>query len=80
MWVKRFDTKGSEFKYEVYPAYSEELIQDGGVSTTIFTIVRYWKDNNGEWKRCSARSSAYIGLETLMRDFVLIDSPVDKKL
>lgn len=80
MWVKRLDSIDSEFRYEVYSAYSDELIQVGGKPTTLFTIVRYFKNDKGEWERCKFHASACITIEALMNDFILIDSPIHKEL
>ena len=80
MWVKRLSDNRTvdEIKYEVHTCYSSSLIQTGGDRTVLFSIYRYYKDNNGEWQLCG--DSSHITLETLMSDFVLIDSPIEKEL
>ena len=80
MWVKRLSDNRAvdEVKYEVHTRYSSSLIQTGGDRTVLFSIYRYYKDNNGEWQLCG--DSSHITLETLMSDFVLIDSPIEKEL
>lgn len=80
MWVKRLSDNRAvdEIKYEVHTRYSSNLIQTGGDRTVLFSIYRYYKDNNGEWQLCG--DSSHITLETLMSDFVLIDSPIEKEL
>ena len=81
MWVKRLsDTSriADEIKYEVCTRYSSHLVYTGGDRETLLTIQRYYKDNDGNWQFYG--DTGHVTVETLMSDFVLIDSPVEKEI
>lgn len=80
MWLRRIDSDGLEFRYELETYDSQSLMLPDGGQTQIFLVYKYYKDNNGEFQRCSHNSKVYVTIETLLSSFILIDSPIDEKL
>lgn len=65
-----------EIKYLLYDECSQSL-QTGDEFTTVYTLQRYWKTNEGEWKPCVG-GTTLVTLETLLSNYVLIDSKLEK--
>lgn len=80
MWLRRINSDGNEFRYELETFYSVPLMLDDGSNTTCFVLYKYWKDNNGEFKLCRSNEKVFVTIETLLSEFVQIDSHVDKEL
>lgn len=80
IWLRNKD--GGSFreqKFKLAGWYSEKLWQDNGDFEPLFGIVRYYKNNKGEWER-SEGGYYYITLSTLLTDFIVIDNIFDQEL
>ena len=80
MWLRRINDSGVEFRYELETFYTAPLMLDDGGQTQCFVVYKYWKDNNGEFKLCRSNEKVYVTIETLLSQFVKIDSPVDNTI
>ena len=80
MWLRRINDNGKEFRYELETFYSASLMLDDCSQTQMFVLYKYWKDNNGEFQLCKSNEKTYVTIETLLSQFVAIDSKVDKQI
>ena len=80
MWLRRIDTDGSEFRYELEDFYTAPLMTGKGQYTQMFVVYCYYKNNDGEFKLCKYNEKVYVTIETLLSMFVAIDSEVDEKI
>lgn len=87
MWLRRiedtrsiYDDSGEEFRYELETFYSAPLMFENCghfEQTQIFVLYKYYKNNNGEFELCKSNEKVYVTIETLLSNFVVIDSKVD---
>lgn len=80
MWVKRLNSEGDFFRYEVQKCNSIEMMNEDESITTAFVLYKYWRNNNDEFKMCSSNYKMVVSLETLMSKFVEVDSELDKEI
>lgn len=80
MWLRRLNDSGEEFRYELQDYDTVEIVLEDGTHTQGFLVIKYWKNNNGEFQRCTNNSCMYISTKALLSYFVLIDSDIDYKL
>lgn len=80
MWLRRIDSDGSEFRYELEDFYTATLMTGKGQQTQMFVIYKYYKNNDGEFKLCKCNEKVYVTIEMLLSAFVVIDSEIDKKI
>lgn len=89
MWLRRINSErlcedvfgpsfnsDIEHRYELYDAHAQ-TIQIGDKYTTVYSIRQFWKNNDGEWKPC-AGDGILVTLETLLSNYMLIDSRIEK--
>jgi hypothetical protein len=80
MWLRRINDSGNEFRYELETFYTAPLLMDDFMQTQMFPLLKYWKNNNGEFQLCKCNEKVYVTVEMLLSNFVAIDSNVDKKI
>ena len=80
MWLRRINDGGEEFRYELQDYDAVEFVLEDGTHTQGFLVIKYWRNNNGEFQRCSEKSYMYISTKALLSQFVLIDSKIDDEL
>lgn len=78
MWMHKIGTP-DETRYVLYPM-GTKVIVDTDETEHLFLLIRYWKNNEGEFERCKTDPMRYITTSALLKDYVLIDSNVDKVL
>lgn len=81
MWLKRYKDTGDEFRYELDPSFTAPVMINGTeniMHTSAFVLYKYWKDNNGEWRMCRSNEKVYATIETILQNFVVVDSKIDK--
>ena len=80
IWLRNKD--GGSFreqKFKLQGWYNDKLWKSNRDLEPLFGIVRYYKNNKGEWERCEG-GYYYVTLSTLLTDFIAIDNPFDKEL
>lgn len=80
MWLRKINDSGEEFRYDLQNNYTAEIALADGTYTQGFLVIKYWKNNDGEFQRCVDNSSMYVPIETLLSQFILIGSNVDNEL
>ena len=82
MWLKKINQgdNGYEFRYELQTFYTEPLMLADGSQTQCFMMYKYWRDNNGEFQLCKSDAKILVSIETLLSQFIQIDSQVDNTL
>lgn len=80
IWLRNKD--GGSYKEErfmLFGYYHERLWDTDGNIEPLVGIVKYYKNNKGEWERCEY-GHYYVTLSTLLTDFIAIDNAFDKEL
>lgn len=72
VWLRRRNEQYHRYALDVYDC--EKLYN--GDYTRIFGLKKYWGDGD-DWKPF-ASGTVYVDIETLLSEFILIDSPTDK--
>ena len=80
MWLRIINDSGNEFRYELETFYAAPLLNDDFTQTQMFPLLKYWKNNDGEFQLCRCNEKIYVTVETLLNNFIAIDSNVDKKI
>lgn len=68
-----------EERFKLFGYYHERLWDTDGEIEPLVGIVRYYKNNKGEWGRCEY-GHYYITLSTLLTDFIAIGNAFDEEL
>ena len=80
MWLRKINDNSNEFRYELETFYSAPLMQEDGSKTQMFVLYCYYKNNDGEFKLVRTDDKIYVTIETLLSEFVVIDSKIDKTI
>ena len=80
MWFRSINDSGSEFRYALEDWYTIAVLLEDGFCTQCFPAYKYYKNNSGEWEMCKSNNKIYVPIKTLMSDFVMIDSNVEKSI
>lgn len=80
MWLRRINDYSNEFRYELESSYSAPLMQADGSKTQIFVLYCYYKNNDGEFRLMRTDDKIHVTIETLLSEFVAIDSKMDKTI
>ena len=80
IWLR--NKNGGSYKEERFKLcsyYNDRLWDTDGNIEPLVGIVRYYKNNKGEWERCE--SGYYcVALSTLLTEFIAIDNAFDQEL
>jgi hypothetical protein len=80
MWLRNKDGGAfGETKFRLQGWYNDKLWTGNRGSEPLLSIVKYYKNNKGQWEICDG-GFYYITLSTLLTDFILIDGPFDQEL
>lgn len=80
IWLRNKD--GGSFreqKFKLQGWYLDKLWKSGRDFEPLFGIVRYYKNNKGEWEQCEG-GYYYVTLSTLLTDFIAIGNTFDQEL
>lgn len=80
MIFRAINDSGSVFRYELEDWYTIPVMMEDGFTTHCFPAYKYYKNDNGEWEMCKNNNKVYMPIKTLMNNFIMVDSNVDKTI